>query len=242
MDIVIAPKAREFSFRKDARRHGLYQHYFADVMLADPRIRGRILDVGCGETGPAVVRNRDVLKAARQVDGIDPFPGVMTNPYLTEKWHGQFDESAPIPEAAYDAIVSFQVVEHVGDPVRFLKTAHRVLKPGGVFFATTPHARHPFCWAVKFLEATRLKGRLAEHDSGINKIPSYYRLNSRKTVQRHAAAAGFSKATIHYFPGRWDDSFPRWLGWTADVYDWFFAFRFRPCAAQFMIALEKPAA
>lgn len=240
IETAIAPKVDAFSFSKDARRPAIYLHHFADVMLGDPRIRGRVLDVGCGVNGPAFSRNKDVVRAARQLDGIDPFPGVVNNPFLTEKWHGEFDENAPIPADTYDAIVTFQVVEHVADPAKFLRAAFRVLKPGGVFFATTPHNWHPFCWAVKTLEVTGMKAKLAEHDEGINKIPSYYRLNSRRTVRKFAQAAGFSKATFHYFPGLWAHNFPKLLRWAPHTYDWLFGYRMQSCALQFMFSLEKP--
>jgi SAM-dependent methyltransferase len=44
--------------------------------------------------------------------------------------------------ASYDAIVSMQVVEHFhpDDLDRHFKSAHALLKPGGQYFVTTPHA------------------------------------------------------------------------------------------------------
>lgn len=42
-------------------------------------------------------------------------------------------------DGEYDAIVAIQVIEHVEDEARFIAEARRVLKPGGVFIATTPN-------------------------------------------------------------------------------------------------------
>ena len=45
----------------------------------------------------------------------------------------------PFPAAMFDAIVSFQVVEHVPQVSRYLREAGRVLKPGGLLILTTPN-------------------------------------------------------------------------------------------------------
>ena len=47
--------------------------------------------------------------------------------------------SLPYPDSRFDAIVSMDVVEHVVDPVPWLREALRVLKPGGLLFLTTPN-------------------------------------------------------------------------------------------------------
>ena len=48
---------------------------------------------------------------------------------------------APLPYAngSYDAVVSMDVIEHVVDPLPWLREALRVLRPGGTLFLTTPN-------------------------------------------------------------------------------------------------------
>ena len=48
---------------------------------------------------------------------------------------------APLPyaDARFDAVVSMDVVEHLVDPLPWLRDALRVLKPGGLLFLTTPN-------------------------------------------------------------------------------------------------------
>ncbi len=46
---------------------------------------------------------------------------------------------APFPDASFDVVVSVEVLEHVEEDDRFVRQAHRVLKPGGVFLMTTPN-------------------------------------------------------------------------------------------------------
>lgn len=43
-------------------------------------------------------------------------------------------ESIPLPAASVDLVVSLQVLEHVSQPSKVLAEAHRVLRPGGVFY------------------------------------------------------------------------------------------------------------
>jgi len=47
---------------------------------------------------------------------------------------------APLPfaDAEFDAVLSFQVIEHISDIVPYLSEIRRVLKPGGVFVCATP--------------------------------------------------------------------------------------------------------
>lgn len=49
------------------------------------------------------------------------------------------DAPLPYPDARFDAVISMDVVEHVVDPLPWLRGALRVLKPGGLLFLTTPN-------------------------------------------------------------------------------------------------------
>jgi SAM-dependent methyltransferase len=48
-------------------------------------------------------------------------------------------EPLPYPDARFDAVVSMDVVEHLVDPLPWLRDALRVVKPGGLLFLTTPN-------------------------------------------------------------------------------------------------------
>ncbi len=45
------------------------------------------------------------------------------------------------PEA-FDAVVSFEVFEHLRDPVGYLESISQVLKSLGMFFLSTPNRRY----------------------------------------------------------------------------------------------------
>lgn len=62
----------------------------------------------------------------------------------------------PLPYAddSFDAVVSMDVIEHVVDPVPWVREALRVLKPNGVLFLTTPNYGSR---SLRVLESTALE-------------------------------------------------------------------------------------
>jgi SAM-dependent methyltransferase len=166
----------------------------------------------------------------------------MNHPWLTEKWCGEFD-TAPIPPNTYDAMLSINVVEHVQNPRTFLEAIWRGLKPGGAFYALTPHRLHPFAYAVLLVQAMNLKDKAADAAAGstkINRYPAYYRVNCRKDVARAAEGMDFESAEFHYHPQtQWAQYFPRMLRFVPWMYDFLIGVRFLACSQQFMFRLEK---
>lgn len=98
---------------------------------------GRLLDVGCGsgdivklagEAGLAaqgVEFAAEAVAYAREARGLDVRVGTL--------------ESAAYPDAAFDVVSLFHVLEHVPDPVATLAEARRVLAPGGAVVIQVPN-------------------------------------------------------------------------------------------------------
>jgi SAM-dependent methyltransferase len=216
--------------------------FFIDCLKDDRRLCGRVLDVGSGEW-PGVLTVTALLplyQMPASLDGLDPFPGVKDHPWLENAWHGEI-EQLNLPSEAYDAAVAINVVEHIARPAEFLRAVCRVLKPGGVFYAITPHACHPFAWSVRLIQALRVKKRIAASDETINDYPAYYRLNSRSAVARFGSEAGFERGSVFYHPhASWRRHLPGLLKPVGWMYDQAVGMRVLRAGNQFMLKLEKP--
>jgi SAM-dependent methyltransferase len=140
---------------------------------------------------------------------------------------------------------AYNVVEHVADPARFLTSVNQILRPGGVFWALTPHGRHPFCWLARITEQVGGKARARERlrqDTGytVNAYPSYYRLNTRRAVERNAGKIGFSGGRFEYYPClQWDTYFPDFMRWIPHAYDYVAGIRWPACMLVFAFRLQK---
>ncbi|MEB3284662.1 MAG: class I SAM-dependent methyltransferase [Candidatus Sericytochromatia bacterium] len=101
----------------------------------------RVLDLGTG-TGYGAAR---VAEVAREVVAVDICEETL-------QWAGarfqkgnlkfeKIQSEAPLPFASesFDTVLSFQVIEHVSDPMQQIREIRRVLKPGGHLVLVTPN-------------------------------------------------------------------------------------------------------
>jgi SAM-dependent methyltransferase len=58
---------------------------------------------------------------------------------LTNPVRPGIGEKTPFLKGQFDLVVSFQVLEHVKDPLKVIKESKRILKPGGCFYAAFPN-------------------------------------------------------------------------------------------------------
>src|SRR5438552_3325909 len=155
----------------DRQRDG-FQRAFDQFLAAEPGLRGDVLDIGAG-AGPSPFPTN----LPRRIDGVDPSDAVLKHPSLTRRWYGAF-ETADIPPASYDLALAYNVAEHIEHARPFFQKVRSVLKPGGVFWALTPHGRHPFCKIARAVELLGGKRAIARRAVNVNAYSSYYRLNT----------------------------------------------------------------
>jgi SAM-dependent methyltransferase len=102
-----------------------------------------LLDLGCGEGYGVRALATDVRMAVGvEVDATSVAYAART--YGADGCvFGRYDGTVlPFPDAVFHVVVSFQVMEHVLDDAQFVAEVYRVLRPSGVFLATTPDRRY----------------------------------------------------------------------------------------------------
>jgi SAM-dependent methyltransferase len=222
-----------------------FQREFVRLVGESAQIGGQVLDIGCGSALPKALSGLQGRFGI--LDGVDPDPGMVRHPLLRRGWNSCF-ESAEIPEASYDLAYAYNVLEHLADPRPFFRKLHQVLKPGGVCWALTPNAAHPFAVLSRLIEVIGLKGftrrRLGvDQSSGemmVNDYPAYYRCNSPGALSRVVSDLGFSHVTFYFHRCvQWDSYFPRFLRWLPWSYDFLVGTRIPRLMQIFIVRLEK---
>jgi SAM-dependent methyltransferase len=102
------------------------------------RQQNRLLDIGCGAGSLLVAARKNGwdaqgLEVAEQAIGYVRKLGF-------EVFQGELQQ-AEFPAEHFDVITAAEILEHLSEPRVLVQEVARVLRPGGLFWATTPHAR-----------------------------------------------------------------------------------------------------
>ena len=98
----------------------------------------RVLDLGCNNGYGTEL----IARYAAQATGVDVSPRSIEAararcPHLDFRLVD--GTSLPFADGCFDAVFSFQVIEHIEDPRPYLAEIHRVLAPSGIVMLTTPN-------------------------------------------------------------------------------------------------------
>lgn len=104
----------------------------------------RILDAGCGRDRVYVDFPADAFVTGIDVDA----DALALNPDLDEKIVGDI-QTYPLEPSGYDAIVCWDVLEHLPSPQAALERMTRALKPGGTLILGLPNVVSPKGLATK---------------------------------------------------------------------------------------------
>jgi 2-polyprenyl-3-methyl-5-hydroxy-6-metoxy-1,4-benzoquinol methylase len=114
-----------------------WEHVYRYAFASDVVVGKRVLDIACGEGyGAAALQQA----GAAQVVGVDVSEFACSHvrsKYGLDARAGSA-EQIPLPENSVDVVVSFETIEHVSNPGRFLDECARVLAPGGRLIVSTP--------------------------------------------------------------------------------------------------------
>jgi SAM-dependent methyltransferase len=142
----------------------------------------KVLDFGCGSGyGTALIS-----KYCSQAIGVDISSDAIA--YAKETNHNsklsffeirEVEKSPlPFPDASFDTVLSFQVIEHIKDPQVYIEEIYRVLKPGGQIIIATPEREKRLfsfqkswnVWHVKEYSKKQLYELLNEHFSNVKML------------------------------------------------------------------------
>lgn len=177
--------------------------YFFSMIRHDCHSESRILNLGAGP-GTGIVM-RSFKGKVGEVVGADIDQDVLTNTEL-DKAVVIKDGKLPFENESFDVIYSDYVVEHVEHPLAFLSEIYRCLKPGSSYYFRTPNIYHYVSIIARITPhwfheavANRVRGFAQEaHDP----YPTFYRLNSRRKIQKLSATIGFQKVSLEMKEGK----------------------------------------
>ena len=124
------------------------RQYLSEIHRYAGAASGRLLEIGCGD-GDFLV---EAEAAGYHVTGVEYAPAAceQARARLTrgEIICGELEKAA-LEGGQFDLCVLSDVIEHVRDPLAFLREIHRLLKPGGGIFIATPSLAS---WSAKLLK------------------------------------------------------------------------------------------
>jgi 2-polyprenyl-3-methyl-5-hydroxy-6-metoxy-1,4-benzoquinol methylase len=141
---------------------------------------GKVLDIAAG-AGRFLVHFRD--------RGFEPYATEFSEPmcqYLEQRGittfrGGLFPQGAP--EGAFDVLVFTEIIEHINNPREVLAEIHRLLRPGGCLYLTTPNF-------------DSLERRIIGPSWGMLMWPEHITYWTPKHLHRALRAGGFRKKSL----------------------------------------------
>lgn len=174
-----------------------YDDYYPDINLTTPefisrrldeivatfdkfRNSNRLLDVGFGAG--------DLLRAAARAgwdaEGVEVSRPAVENAVRSglNVHHGELAKMQ-FPDDYFDVVTAVEVLEHVPEPSQLCHEIARIVRPGGLFWATTPHSRG-------------LSARLLGTHWSVVSPPEHLQLFSTRGAKLLLAEAGFRRIAL----------------------------------------------
>ncbi|MDR5757958.1 methyltransferase domain-containing protein [Caballeronia sp. LZ035] len=120
-----------------------YEHWHRYAWASQAIAGLDVLDVACGEGYGSSILSR----CARSVTGVDIAPDAVAHAQSVYKDVASLSfmtgsaSQLPLPDAKFDAVVSFETIEHLHEQEEMISEIRRVLKPGGFLILSSPNKK-----------------------------------------------------------------------------------------------------
>ena len=173
----------------------------------------RLFDVGCG-FGLTVLEARHRGFVADGIDISEHRLRIARERIGVDLRHGRLEE-AGLPEASYDGVIFWDVLEHVHNPLNILGEIHRIMRSGGYLFGQVPNWRGLSNRLKTFLNRHGFARKQFKHFG----IPHHVCLFDERSLRRMLQRAGFelvycrswSKLKYKTLSSPWERTFYRLL-------------------------------
>ncbi len=184
--------------------HGFYLS-LVEKFLPGP---GRLFDVGSGK-GHLL---RAAVSRGWKVTGyeIDPATAVSIGSKTgVEVMHGNFPD-LPLADGSLDAVTIHHVLEHLKDPVPYIRKVYSILRPGGILFIALPNIRGLASTVKFFLERAglRRKNTGAYYDTG-HHLWYFTPSTLDRFLSQHGFRTLYMRSGHRVLPGQ--SRFTRWM-------------------------------
>ena len=171
----------------------IHQRLLKPYLYVQNKVSGEVADIGCGD-GRGIALLAPKCKRYLALDKSTAVAQKRAKGLGNVEFVESMIPPIPLPDNSFDVVLSFQVIEHIVDDTLFLEELHRILKPGGKLYLTTPNidltlTRNP--WHIREYKADELKGlsgSIFDHVemlgiAGNEKVMAYYEEN-KQSVER----------------------------------------------------------
>jgi SAM-dependent methyltransferase len=127
-------------FLTECQGEMVYEHWHRYLLAREYAAGKRVLDLPSGEGYGSNL----LAGVAESVIGIDIAPDAVA--HASQKYRrdnlsylAASGTNVPLPDASFDFIVSFEMIEHIHEQDAFLREVDRLLKPDGLFMISSPN-------------------------------------------------------------------------------------------------------
>ena len=175
---------------------GYYSNSRPDLVAELPRPLGSVLDVGCGEGAVGRLLRSEGAERLTGVE-IDPASAAVAREVYDEVAEGAVEQVLPTLHGPFDAILCYDVLEHLVDPSAVLEQLRTLAAPGGHLHVSVPNARH-----FSLVKDLVFRGTFGYTDWG-HRDNTHLRWFTRRDIVAAVEGAGWSVvATSHPALGR----------------------------------------